>query len=222
MPMNSRRLAPSWCLVWCLGSCLLLLAGCNREPAIGPEIHDTKYRAVNSAGEVQDPSMAPGACALDTFTSLTWEVKSDQPGLRYFANTYTWYDPGESHDGELDYRGLADGGECNESACDTTAYVAAVNASALCGYFDWRMPTRDELGSISDPRKGSAPPTINTRFFPNTQPGEYWSGNDYQFQWNAAWVWGFHNGLDRVEWKKTPRYVRLVRGEPVQVSRVKD
>jgi hypothetical protein len=218
MPMNNRRFAPSWYL----GICLLLLAGCNREPAIGPEIHDTKYRAVNDAGDVQDPSVAPGTCALDTFTGLTWEVKSDQPGLRNFNNTYSWYEPGESHDGELDYRGTADGGECSGSACDTTAYVAAVNASALCGYSDWRMPTRDELGSISDPRKGSAPPTINTRFFPYTQPGEYWSGNDYQFQWDAAWVWGFHNSLDRVEWKKTPRYVRLVRGEPVQVSRVKD
>jgi hypothetical protein len=30
--------------------------------------------------------------------------------------------------------------------------------------------------------------------------GEYWSANAYQFQWNADRVWGFNNGLDRVEW----------------------
>jgi hypothetical protein len=218
MPINCRRFAPGWCLT----SCLLLLAGCNREPAIGPEIHDTKYRAVDKAGEVLDPAIAPGSCALDTFTGLTWEVKSDVPGLRSFNNTYSWYDPEESHGKELDYRGTPDGGDCSGSACDTTSFVAAVNATALCGYTDWRMPTRDELGSISDPRKGNSPPTINTRFFPYTQAAEYWSANDYQFQWDAAWVWGFNNGLDRVEWKKSPRYVRLVRGEPVQISRVKD
>ena len=200
----------------------IVLVSCNGEPAVGPEIHDTKYRAVDANGETLGPETAPGDCALDQFTSLTWEVKTSQPGLRFAENTYSWYDPSEAHGGELDYRGEADMGACTGSVCDTSAYVEAVNAVALCGYTDWRMPTRDELGSISDPRKNQAPPSINTRFFPNTMPGEYWSGNDYQFQWNAAWVWSFHNGLDRVEWKASPRYVRLVRGEPRQVSRVKD
>lgn len=200
----------------------LVITACDREPATGPEIHDTKYRAVTSAGEVLDASVAPGTCAFDEFTGLTWEVKSDLAGLQDSRNTYTWYDPLEDHSGELDYRGMPDGGECNGSACDTAAYVEAVNATALCGFSDWHMPSRDELGSISDPRKTLTPPSINARYFPHTQPGEYWSGNDYQFQWNAAWVWSFHNGLDRVEWKASPRYVRLVRGQPRQLTRVKD
>jgi len=93
---------------------------------------------------------------------------------------------------------------------------------ALCGYTDWRMPTRDELGSISDPRRNQSPPTINTRHFPHTRAGEYWSGNDYQFQYDAAWLWSFQTGLDRVEWKRSPRYLRLVRGQPAEVERVKD
>lgn len=198
-----------------------LLAGCG-EPPPGPEIHDTKYRAVDESGVVQDPASAPGTCVLDTFTGLTWEVRALDGGVRDARHTYSWYQPDEAHDGELDYRGLADGGKCSGSACDTSAYVAAVNALALCGYTNWRMPTRDELGSISDPRRKDAPPTINTRHFPDTQSGEYWSGNDYQFQYDAAWVWNFQNAMDRVEWKRSPRYVRLVRGEPRQVTRVKD
>lgn len=200
----------------------LLATACSREPAPGPEIHDTKYRAVNSAGEVLDVATAPGECTFDEFTGLTWEVKSGEPGLRDSRNTYTWYNPVEAHEGELDYRGTPDGGDCARSACDTASYVDAVNALAYCGYTDWRMPSRDELGSISDPRKTQLPPTINTRYFPHTQAGEYWSGNDYQFQWNAAWVWSFQNGLDRVEWKHSPRFVRLVRGQPRQLVRVED
>ncbi len=199
-----------------------LVAGCGGESGPGPEIHDTKYRAVDASGRVQDASVAPGACVFDGFTQLTWEVKSDQPGLRYHENTYSWFDPDESHDGELDYRGQPDGGECTGSDCDTWAYVQAVNELALCGYRDWRMPTRDELGSISDPRRNQSPPSINLRYFPHTRPGEYWSGNDYQFQYDAAWLWSFQTGLDRVEWKRTPRYLRLVRGQPVKVERVKD
>jgi hypothetical protein len=202
--------------------CCLTLCACNREPAPGPEIHDTKYRAVNQSGEVQDASVAPGRCAKDTWTELTWEVKTDQPGLHASTNTYTWYDPEESWEGELDYRGVADGGECTGSACDTAGFIVEVNQAGLCGFSDWRMPARDELGSISDPRITETPPTINTRHFPLTQPGEYWSGNDYQFQYDTAWVWSFHNGLDRVEWKSSPRFVRLVRGEPRKVTRVKD
>jgi hypothetical protein len=199
-----------------------LLQGCGGEAGPGPEIHDTKYRAVDANGELQDASVAPGVCVFDQFTQLTWEVKSDQPGLQYHENTYTWFDPRESHDGELDYRGLPNAGECSGSDCDTAAYVQAINAISLCGHNDWRMPTRDELGSISDPRSNQSPPSINTRHFPHTRAGEYWSGNDYQFQYDAAWLWSFQTGLDRVEWKRSPRYLRLVRGQPVEVERVKD
>jgi hypothetical protein len=201
---------------------LALLASCGGEAGPGPEIHDTKYRAVDSAGNTLEPSIAPGVCTLDEFTGLTWEVKTDDGGLRDRRHTYTWFDPDEAHGGELDYRGVPGGGNCAGSACDTAAYVAAVNAEALCGHRDWRLPGRDELGSISDPRRTASPPTINTRHFPHTQAGEYWSGNDYQFQYDAAWVWNFENGMDRVEWKRSPRFVRLVRGEPRQVARVKD
>ena len=66
------------------------------------------------------------------------------------------------------------------------------------------------------------PPTVNTTYFPHMQADEYWSSNDYQFQWNAAWLWSFHYGHDRVEWKATPRFARLVRGEALQLERVKE
>jgi len=198
------------------------LVACGGNGLPDAASHDTRYRAVDAAGQVLDPSVAPGDCVFDELTGLTWEGKTSAPGLHHALNTYTWFNPDESHDGELDYRGKPDGGECTGSSCDTTAYVAAVNAAGLCSFTDWRMPGRDELGSISDPRRKDSPPTANLRFFPNMQAAEYWSANDYHFQWNGAWVWSFENGMDRVEWKDSPRHVRLVRGTASRVARVKD
>lgn len=199
----------------------VLTTGCDSNPGPGPEIHDSKYVGLD-AGGLQLPAGETGPCVHDQFTGLIWEVKTNDGGLRSREHTYTWFDPDEDASGELDYRGQPDGGDCAQGECDTNGYVEAVNAIGLCGYHDWRMPGRDELGSISDPRKTDTPPTINTLYFPNTQADEYWSGNDYQFQWDAAWLWSFANGLDRVEWKRSPRYVRLVRGEATYVERIRD
>ena len=90
------------------------------------------------------------ACVLDSRTNLMWQGKTDVAGLHDYANTYSWYDPKETN-GELDYRGTEDGGECAGSSCDTWHYVLAVNEAGYCGHSDWRMPGKDELFSVSDP-----------------------------------------------------------------------
>ena len=203
-----------------LGS-TLLLAACDSRSGPGPEIHDSKYVALGEDGS-QLGTGETGPCVLDQFTGLTWEVKTSAPGLHDRNGTYSWFNPQEDHSGELDYRGIPNGGNCDDSECDTFALVEAVNEAGYCGFTDWRMPTRDELGSISDPRKTLTPPSINSNYFPHTQSGDYWSSNDYQFHWNTAWLWNFGNGLDRVEWKASPVFVRLVRGEAEYLERVKD
>ncbi|MDT8321161.1 MAG: DUF1566 domain-containing protein [Xanthomonadales bacterium] len=200
---------------------LMILTSCESQSGPGPDIHDRKYIALDADGRQLEPGQ-PGPCVLDQFTGLVWEVKTDAPGLHHREHRYSWFDPGEDADGELDYRGKPDGGNCFGSACDTYSFAMAISEAGHCGYADWRVPTRDELGSISDPRKTDKPPTINTDYFPHTQPAAYWSRNDYQFHWNAAWLWDFGNGLDRVEWKETPAYLRLVRGEAMHLERVKD
>ena len=200
----------------------VVLYGCNKNNGPGPEIHDTKYLAIGAGGRPLDGLPGENDCVLDQFIGLVWEVKSDKPGLRDWRNTYSWYNPEESFEGELDYRGVKNAGGCAGSDCDTTSYVQAVNASGYCGYRDWRMPTRDELGSISDPRKAGNPPTANMAIFPYTQAEDYWSGNDYQFQYDTAWRWSFKYGHDRVDWKASPGRVRLVRGEASLLQRVKE
>ena len=205
-----------------MAAALLLLSACDKETGPGPEIHDTKYVVIGPDGQPVKGDPGENDCVLDQYIGLTWEVKSDQPGLRDWRNTYSWYSPDESFENELDYRGLPNGGECAGSDCDTTAYVQAVNELGYCGHNDWRLPSRDELGSISDPRKVDNKPTINMKFFPHTQLEEYWSGNDYSFQYNSAWRWSFRFGHDRVDWKTNPGYLRLVRGEATLLVRIKD
>lgn len=205
-----------------MAAALIFLSACDKETGPGPEIHDTKYTVIGPDGQPVKGNPGENDCVLDQYIGLTWEVKSDQPGLRDWRNTYSWYSPDESFENRLDYRGLPNGGECAGSDCDTTAYVQAVNELGYCGHNDWRLPSRDELGSISDPRKVDNKPTINMNFFPHTQLEEYWSGNDYSFQYDSAWRWSYKFGHDRVDWKINPGYLRLVRGEATLLVRIKD
>jgi hypothetical protein len=160
-------------------------------------------------------------CVEDLRYGLTWELKSDQPGLHDWRNTYSWFNPTQAHH-EIDYRGTEDGGKCGGSQCDIWNMVAAANQESLCGYNDWRMPTKDEFFSISDVRLAKTPPTTNIEYFPLMQSAEYWTANDYSFQPDSAWTWNFLYGHDRVDWKKSAKFVRLVRGDPIDLQEVKE
>ena len=192
-------------------SCLLI-ASCGQNPDDVANPHDTKFATV----EVNSDT-----CVLDTSTQLLWQTKTSESGLHNVANTYSWFDPTEAN-GELDFRGAEDGGDCDGSACDTWHYVQAVNTVGFCGHDDWRMPVKDEMFSVSDLRRAQNPPTMNTAFFPHAQSAEYWSGNDYSFQYNTAWAWNFEYGHDRVDWKKEPKFVRLVRGTAGKLEAAKE
>lgn len=204
------RIQPKTALISVLT--LLSLAACSKDDGGEITIAKSKYSRVIVADET---------CIQDSKTGLVWESKTDRGGLHDYRHTYSWYDPNEAN-GELDYRGTENAGECNGSSCDTWHYVKAVNEAGYCGQNDWRMPSKGELFSISELVRASNPPTTDTAFFPLTHAAEYWSGNDYSFQWDAAWAWNFQFGHDRVDWKKTPKYVRLVRGSGDNLPEVKE
>ncbi len=190
----------------------LSLAACGPNTGDAINSHDTGYASIDVDSDT---------CTLDTVTGLTWQTKTNAAGLHNADNTYSWFDPTEANS-ELDFRGVEDGGTCQGSSCDTWHYVKAVNRAGFCGYHDWRMPSKDELFSISDLRRAINPPTINSEFFPHTQVAEYWSGNDYSFQYDTAWVWNFEYGHDRVDWKKEAKFVRLVRGTAGKLESAKN
>jgi hypothetical protein len=200
---------------------ILVLTGCGADSVPSTPQDDSRFAAIGALGEPLAGRLAEATCVQDSLTGLMWERKSDAAGLHDWQNTYTWFAPEEAHN-ELDYRGTENGGECAKSKCDTWHFVAAVNELGYCGHHDWRVPGKNELASISDPTRSKTPPTLNVDAFPLTHAAEYWTANDYSFQWDAAWAWNFQFGHDRVDWKKQPKPVRLVRGEALELERVKE
>ncbi len=198
----------------------LILGGCSSDEPPAGEEPQVRYIVLRDDG-ISSSDKARHSCLRDTQSGLTWELKTDREGLHDWRNTYSWFNPTQSHR-ELDYRGTADAGSCNSSQCDTWNIVAALNEEEFCGFDDWRMPSKDEMFSISDLRKAKSPPTINVEYFPHAQAAEYWTANDYSFQPESAWVWSFQHGHDRVDWKKSPKFVRLVRGIAADLPTVKD
>ncbi|MBK9442790.1 MAG: caspase family protein [Comamonadaceae bacterium] len=125
-------------------------------------------------------------CVKDKTTGLTWEGKPAS-GERAGDKRYTNY--GDRRSG------------------DASAYADSVNAMRLCGYGDWRLPTKDELlGLVVE----GVRPTFDRTWFPNTQYSWYWSSSSRGAV--VAWVVSFFNGnTDHLNLRNNGSHVRLVR-----------
>ncbi len=153
------------------------------------------------------------ACTRDNITDLTWEIKTTS-GLRNMASTYTWYSTNSATNGGI--AGTANGGACSGgTGCDTEKFVADVNATALCAYTDWRMPTKRELLTLI--HAGVSNPSIDSNYFPNTQASpfssNFWSASSWVPSPGDAWYVVFYDGGEGGPYSKSNvYYVRLVRG----------
>ena len=199
----------------CAMLALTLLTSCSRST--NEETTNVVMERLNADGTPYtgsgDFAKDPWFCVRDPRTELVWEVKNSDPGLHSKEHTYSWYEPDlEGSEGEP---GLPNAGVCRGSDCDTRAFTIAVNTERLCGFDDWRVPGHAEIGSINDLRFRDPPPTIDPAYFPNTQAAAYWTVSTYGFYPESAWSWQFDFGHDRVDWKKEPKYLRLVRGEVI-------
>ena len=101
-------------------------------------------------------------------------MKTATAGLRNTSHTYTWYSTNAANNGGN--AGSLGANTCvgtlpPSNQCNTASYVAAVNAAALCGQSDWRLPTPKELLSLVN--FGAFNLLIDTSYFPNTQPDLY-------------------------------------------------
>lgn len=180
-------------------------------------VESTTFVRLNEQGSPLTSQQAkyesePWSCVSDARTGLTWEVKTDNLFLRDMQWVYTWYEPASTD--KQGYAGKADGGKCHEgSACDTQAYVAAINAQKLCGYDDWRLPKTFELHTLLDRSRNCPGTCIDTHYFPNTAKGGYWTS--MPFDEFICYAWGIDFELDAASGanKNTPLHIRLVRGK---------
>ncbi|CAK0758973.1 conserved exported hypothetical protein [Gammaproteobacteria bacterium] len=126
------------------------------------------------------------ACTRDNVTGFLWEVKTDDGGVRDKDNTYTW-----------------------DKAMGS--FVTTVNASGLCGFNDWRVPTIKELTGIVHYGVTSGGTYIDVSYFPNTPASGFWSASaDANYSGNA-WYVNFDSGNADYGNELNAFQVRLVR-----------
>ena len=104
---------------------------------------------------------------------------------------------------------------CSGSASNLTwsSAISYCEGLTLGGRSDWRLPNINELGSIIDYTKSSAP-TIDSTAFPNTQSSYYWSSSTYAQSTSYEYAWGvyFSSGGVYGLYKPSSYYVRCVTG----------
>ena len=160
---------------------------------------------MSSAGEIIAQDSEKWSCVVDNNNSLIWEVKSDKKGVQYALNTYTWFDGNSGRDNGTFTKNCYWGKNCN-----TLSFIKDVNKSQLCGFSDWRLPTRDELNSIVD-YYGEGDLLIDIDFFPNTQMDSYWTAISVNSNHSMAFEVPFFYGGSMARDKTIDTFVRLVR-----------
>ena len=192
------------------------------------------YTKLDARGNKLLSSARSWSCVLDNRSGLIWEVKTDDDGARDKDNEYRWGGEGVSDMALANYDGN-DESQRKQSRWngkgtrydDWNKLITAANSEQLCGFSDWRVPDLYQLASLVRCRGGSYKnlddgcsgsyqrPTIDTKYFPNTQSSRYWSASPDADGSSYAWVVGFSNGYDGDGSRDYSRgYVRLVRSRP--------
>jgi len=132
-------------------SCLLLLllgVFCAAAPARADEAGAAVFVKLDAGGKELAPDAADWAMVKDTKTGLVWEMKTTDGSVHDASNQYTWKEAKE-------------------------VFLAELNAAAFGGFTDWRMPNDTELKSIM--RQNQEEPFVDTAYFPNLRPANYWN-----------------------------------------------
>ncbi len=180
------------------------------------------FTKISNAGNALPANAALGAnandwaCTRDNVTGLWWEVKTSNPsspGLRDVLNTYTWYNPDASSNGG-DAGSTGSTTSCNGTlaACNTQAYVAAINAANLCGRNDWRLPDYKDAFTIFNAQAlgNSTPTPFDPTYFLNRGSSTFTSNSLIQ-QPNAVFFVD-SGGMWFTSKSSLARQVRLVAG----------
>ena len=153
-------------------------------------INSPSYTKLDAAGNDLLNTATKWTMVRDNLTRLIWEVKTDDGSIHDRDNQYEW-----------------------QNAQDI--FVAQVNIANFGGHSDWRLPTIQELSSIT--ALGQDDPAVSETYFPNTVSSDYWSstagttgGGDYDSDF--AWIVYFKHGHGYNHPKYNYYYVRAVRG----------
>jgi hypothetical protein len=177
------------------------------------------YRKVDAAGKILPEGAQQWHCVIDEVSGLMWEVKhADEKldNLHFFGDKFTWYNSNPKHNGrnigDWNQRGVHCHGYTQgkpRSYCHVEQFVSRVNKQGLCGFKDWRLPSRAELTSLI--HFGEFQPAINRDYFPHTLSNFYWAYNPVVGRPIEAWSINFEFGYASPLRKTDVRPARLVR-----------
>ena len=130
-------------------------------------------------------------CVKDNSTGLVWEGKTAS-GSRLGSITYTNYDSTSSAQKWVGGITYANPTQTEiDASTNSIGYRDSVRTLNLCGYTNWRLPTKEELQGIV---ASSGSPKIDTAWFPNTQANFYWSSSPYVGDSGFGWLVRFGDG----------------------------
>ena len=192
-------------------------------------LYDDTLSGVESSG-------SRWSCVRDNRTGLTWEVKINRGtapatitapatnNIHHRDNGYLW--GGVSAIGIANTLGFAREGFYSTVGATNTwdILVDGSNADSLCSLNNWRVPTLEELASIS--HKGVPNNTagntiitdsaIDSNYFPNTPNDFFWWSASPRASTNTgnvngqAWAISFSSGFDALLGRNGFAYARLV------------
>lgn len=182
------------------------------------------YTKLDAKGKALPASATSWDCVRDNVTGLVWEKKPKgdgtvgNQGLHDADDRYSWYStdsdnnggaPGYPNQGNYCF-GYVNGQPT--TYCNTETFVNRVNAAGWCGYTDWRLPDRFELGGLVDMSIPEPGPTIDTGYFPDALGTWYWSSSPDAYSAGDAQYVNFSNGSSYGDYRYYDGAVRLVRG----------
>jgi hypothetical protein len=137
-----------------------------------------------------------GDCVTDNLTGLMWTKDGNLPDKRKYRNFTVipakknrWGGLGDPYwpnnaIGVIPQRGSV-GGNCTWLGAQY--WVNSFNrVGGVCGYADWRLPTRKELKSLVNRQQPDNSIWLNSQGFSNVQWFGYWSSDSYNK--DLAWI----------------------------------
>jgi hypothetical protein len=79
-----------------------------------------------------------------------------------------------------------------DASTNSLGYKNAINNANLCGFSNWRLPSKSELLGIV---KSTSFPTINADWFVNATSANYWTSTAYDGITYVAWTVSFYDGV---------------------------
>jgi|TARA_B110000977_G_scaffold145656_1_gene184790 hypothetical protein len=244
--ISGNFLCVSWCLgdFWLNNklnisisfAALLLIGIVQTQTALADDsVLPSRYVKIHANGNELPADAINWSCVKDLETRLFWIASSAPNNSVSFANrTFRWGGLTSQKVRLGKYLGQNRRDPARQTSAsdllfeDWTEAVLQRRKGKFCGLSNWRVPSlyelsglvRCESGKRADLDRGcgkkQSPIAIDSKYFPDTKKGYYWSSSPSGLTNTAyhAWAVHFSDGSDAARYRGSQHYLRLV-GSPL-------